>query len=238
MASPTSRRFAPRLGYSLLALAGLALFVSLGRWQLDRAEEKRGLVAAFQRGGDRLQELPTGLSPVERYQRLRARGRFDPTRQFLLDNMTLDGKVGFRVLTPLLLEDGRVLVVDRGFVPGSGDRSRLPDVTVQDSPRELTGRADTLPRPGIELTAPPATGWPRIVSFPRIEEIGEALGQAVFPQVLLLDADQPDGYLREWAPPTMGPDRHVGYAVQWFGFAVVTCILWVLLSFRTEESSK
>jgi surfeit locus 1 family protein len=232
----SSRRFAPRLGYSLLALAGLAFFLSLGCWQLDRAEEKRSLVAAFEQGGARLQELPGGLSPVERYQRLRARGRFDPTRQFLLDNMTFDGQAGFRVLTPLRLEDGRVLLVDRGFVPGSGDRSRLPDVAVQDLPREVVGRADTLPRPGIELTAPPATGWPRIVSFPRIEEIGAALGEPVFPQVLLLDADQPDGYGREWAPATMGPDRHVGYAVQWFGFALVTCIIWVLLSFRIEES--
>lgn len=238
MTGLSSRRFAPTLGYSLLALAGLALFLSLGRWQLDRAEEKRSLTAAFERGGGSLQELPAGLSPVDRYQRLRARGRFDPARQFLLDNMTFDGRAGFRVLTPLVLEDGRVLVVDRGFVPGSGDRSRLPDVTVQDQPREVTGRADTLPRPGIELAAPPAAGWPRIVSFPRIEEIGAALGQPVFPQVLLLDADQPDGYVREWAPPSMGPDRHVGYAVQWFGFAAVTCILWVLLSFRIEESHK
>lgn len=236
--SRASRRFAPTLGYSLLALAGLALFVSLGRWQLDRAGEKRALIEAFQRGGERLQELPTGLAPVERYQHLRARGRYDPARQFLLDNMTLDGLAGFRVLTPLVLEDGRVLVVDRGFVPGSGDRSRLPEVAVADSPREVAGRADTLPRPGIELESQPSDGWPRIVSFPRIEEIGAALGETVFPQVLLLDADQPDGYRREWTPAVMGPDRHVGYAVQWFGFAVVTCILWVLLSFRTEESQK
>jgi surfeit locus 1 family protein len=233
-----SRRFAPSLGFSLLALAGFALFVSLGRWQLDRAEEKRALLGSFERGGERVQELPTGLAPVERYQHLRARGRYDPSRQFLLDNMTWDGQAGFRVLTPLLLEDGRVLLVDRGFVPGHGDRSRLPDIAVQDSPRQVAGRADTLPRPGIELEAPPAAGWPRIVSFPRIEEIGAVLGQAVYPQVLLLDADQPDGFVRQWAPVAMGPDRHVGYAVQWFGFAAVNCILWVLLSFKNEESTQ
>jgi surfeit locus 1 family protein len=237
VAGRASRRFAPTLGFSLLALAGLALFVALGRWQLDRAEEKRALLDAFARGGDRVLELPSGLSPVDRYQRLRARGRYDPARQFLLDNMTRDGQAGFRVLTPLALEDGRVLLVDRGFVPGSGDRSRLPDIAVQDTPREVAGRADSLPRPGIELEAPPATGWPRIVSFPRIEEIGDALGRRVFPQVLLLDADQPDGYARAWTPATAGPDRHVGYAVQWFGFAAVTAILWVLLSFRTKEST-
>lgn len=237
MAGRASRRFAPTLGFSLLALAGLALFASLGRWQLDRAQEKRDLLDAFARGGQRVLELPSGLAPVERYQHLRARGRYDPARQFLLDNMTHDGQAGFRVLTPLALEDGRVLLVDRGFVPGSGDRSRLPDIAVQDTPREVAGRADTLPRPGIELEAPQATGWPRIVSFPRIEEIGDALGQRVFPQVLLLDADQPDGYVRGWTPATMGPDRHVGYAVQWFGFAAVTAILWVLLSFRTKEST-
>lgn len=231
-----ARRFAPRAGWSLLALAGLALFLSLGRWQLDRAAEKRALVAGFDRGGAALAELPPGLAPVQRFQRLRAQGRYDPARQFLLDNMTADGVAGYRVLTPLVLDDGRVLLVDRGFVPGSGDRSRLPDVTVGGQPREVTGRADTLPRPGIELTAPPASGWPRIVGFPRIEEIEVALGQPTFPQLLLLDPDQPDGYRRQWAPPALGPDRHLGYAVQWFAFAATVCVIWVLLSFRTVET--
>ncbi len=236
MAVPAPRRFAPTPGFSLLALAGLVLFVSLGRWQLDRAEEKGALLEAFARGEERVQDLPAGLAPVARYQRLRAQGRYDPARQFLLDNMTYDGRAGYRVLTPLELPDGRILVVDRGFVPGSGDRRRLPEIGVQDTPREVTGRADTLPRPGIELEAPASSGWPRIVSFPRIEQLGADLGRPVFPQVLLLDPDRPDGYVREWAPATLGPQRHIGYAVQWFCFAAVVCILWVVLSFRSKES--
>ena len=236
MAAAGSRRFAPSLAWTLVALAGLALFVSLGLWQLGRADEKRARLAGYASGGDQLLALPADFAPVERYQRLSARGRYDASRQFLLDNMTHDGQAGFRVLTPLVLEDGRVLVVDRGFTPGYGDRSRLPEIGVDEAPRAVEGRADYLPRPGIELAAAAAPGWPRIVGFPRIEELQEALGQPTYPQLLLLDADQPDGFVREWQPPTMAPERHVGYAVQWFGFAVAVCVIWVLLSMRREES--
>jgi len=236
VAAAGSRRFAPSPAWTLVALVGLALFVSLGLWQLGRADEKRARLAGYASGGDQLLALPADFAPVERYQRLSARGRYDPSRQFLLDNMTYDGQAGFRVLTPLLLDDGRVLVVDRGFTPGFGDRSRLPEIGVDDAPREVLGRADYLPRPGIELAASVATGWPRIVGFPRIEELQEALGQPTYPQLLLLDATEPDGFVRDWQPPTLGPERHVGYAVQWFGFAVAVCVIWVLLSMRREES--
>ena len=237
LSSLAHRRFAPALHWTLLAALGVALFVSLGRWQLHRAEEKRVLFAGFAAGSAAAVMLPENFRPIERYRRVTASGRYDSSRQFLLDNMTRDGVPGFHVLTPLLRYDSRVVLVDRGFVPLTGSRSDLPDLRVGEGERTVTGRADHLPQAAVTLAAAPATGWPRLVSFPRMPEVAEALSAQVYPQVVLLDADQPDGYLRDWRPPGMAPDRHVAYAVQWFGLAATVLVTWVVLSFKARESA-
>ena len=237
LSSLAHRRFAPALHWTLLAALGMVLFVSLGRWQLHRAEEKRALFAGFAAGSGAAVMLPENFRPVERYRRVTASGRYDSSRQFLLDNMTRDGVPGFHVLTPLVQYDSRVVLVDRGFVPLTGSRSDLPDLRVDEGQRTVTGRADNLPQAAVTLAAAPATGWPRIVSFPRMPEVAEALSAQVYPQVVLLDADQPDGYQRDWRPPGMAPDRHVAYAVQWFGLAATVLVTWVVLSFKARESA-
>jgi surfeit locus 1 family protein len=235
LSSLVRRRFAPALHWTLLAALGVALFVSLGRWQLHRAEEKRALFAGFAAGSGAAVILPEDFRAIERYRRVTARGHYDSSRQFLLDNMTHEGVPGFHVLTPLVQHDLRVVLVDRGFVPLTGSRSDLPDVTVDTGERSVTGRADNLPQAAVSLDAGPATGWPRIVSFPTMSEVATALSARLFPQVVLLDADQPDGFLRDWRPPGMPPDRHVAYAVQWFGLAATVFVTWVVLSFRHRE---
>lgn len=237
LSSLAHRRFAPALHWTLLAALGVALFVSLGRWQLHRAEEKRALFAGFAAGSGAAVMLPENYRPIERYQRVTASGHYDSSRQFLLDNMTRDGVPGFHVLTPLVQYDSRVVLVDRGFMPLAGSRSDLPDLRVDERQRTVTGRADNLPQAAVSLAAPPATGWPRIVSFPRMPEVAEALSAQAYPQVVLLDADLPDGYLRDWRPPGMAPDRHVAYAVQWFGLAATVLVTWVVLSFKARESA-
>lgn len=216
----------------MLALAGVVVFASLGRWQLGRAEEKRALFEGFAAGGATVVELPAGLEPVERYRRVRTQGRYDPSRQFLLDNMTHAGVPGYHVLTPLRRGDGSIVVVDRGFIPLTASRDALPDLAVGDAPRELTGRTDSLPRPAIEIKAPPAAHWPRIVSFPEVDDLAAALDARVHPQLLLLDAGEPDGFLRDWRPPGMSPEKHIGYAVQWFGLAAAVAFTWFVLSLK------
>jgi surfeit locus 1 family protein len=231
------RRFAPRIHWTLLALAGIALFVSLGRWQLGRAEEKRMLFESFAAGDVAAVALPGGLVPVERYRRVQASGRYDAGHQFLLDNMPREGVPGVHVLTPLVRDDGSVVIVDRGWIAMGGDRRALPALPVDEAPREVTGRADRLPRPGVELEAPPGSGWPRLVSFPTTADLAAALDAEVHPQVLLLDAGEPDGFTRDWQPPGMPPERHLGYAVQWFGLATAVAVTWLVLSFRPRKES-
>ena len=241
-ASPAPRRFAPPAWAVLLTAVALVAFVSLGTWQLGRAREKRGLIAEFAAGGrDTVETNGLDLGGLPRYQRVRLRGAYDPSRQVLLDNMpSAAGRPGYRVLTPLRRADGRGWVmVDRGWVPLGASREALPDVAVGAGERELSGVLDVLPEPGLRLgpaAAPGATGWPRLLLFPTEADLESALGLELETRIVLLDADLPDGYERSWRPATgFGPERHLGYALQWFAFAAVTVVIFIALNLRRPE---
>lgn len=232
-----SRVFAPSWLMTIVTLVLLATFLSLGRWQWHRAAEKQALWDSFARGTDALMALGSRrTTELDRYAHVSVLGRYEPERQFLLDNRTLDGRAGYEVLTPLRLPDQRVLLVNRGWVPFTGFRDRLPDVTLA-QPAELTvkGRLDELPRAGLASgrQAPATDGaWPRITNYPTADELERAFGGRIEPRMLLLDATEPNGYVRRWQPPGMAPIKHTSYAVQWWSFAVLLLGLFVGLNLR------
>lgn len=232
-----NRTFAPGLVPTLVMLPLLALLLSLGSWQLRRAQEKQALFDAFARGADATVTLPHGYAPVDRYAHVVTRGTYLPDRQILIDNMTHGERAGYRVLTPLQRTDGTVVLVDRGWVPlVGGARDRLPDVAVDAKPREIAGRADDLPRAGIDVDTPLGSGWPRVLSFPKQAQVEQVLERRVYPRIVLLDADRPDGFVRAWQPPGFPPDRHVGYAVQWFGLALTLVIIYLVVNLRKTDA--
>ena len=212
----------------------LVLLLSLGQWQLRRAAEK---TRVFERISA-VENLPALTAPVNdqqfeenRYRRLQLRGRYDGSQQLLLDNMTHEGQAGYHVLTLFRPEGAaRWLVVNRGWVRAAPDRRVLPEITVNEAVREIRGRIDTLPRPGLTLEAAVAeeeATWPQVVFFPSIDELEARLGKPLFRYQLWLDEEYPDGFVRAWAPRTMTPDQHIGYAIQWFGLASVLVVMAV-----------
>jgi surfeit locus 1 family protein len=230
-------RFAPRLVPTLLAAAAIALFSALGAWQLGRAGEKRALNRDFTVGGPAIdwRQLP---ADAPRFQHVSLSGHYDPEHQFLLDNRSHESVAGVEVLTPLVLDDGSAVIVNRGWLPFGATRQDLPSVIVGGEKRTVIGRIDALPRPGIWLKAPPAAGWPRLVQYPRMDDLSAALGRELAPRQVLLDAGVPDGYVRNWTVPGTTPDRHLGYAVQWFALAALAGAIWLVLGFRkTGEPS-
>lgn len=224
-------RFAPRPAATLATVAAVVAFAVLGNWQLGRAAEKRALAADFARAGPAL-ELPPDGALLPRYQRVQARGRYDAGRQFLLDNRSHAGAAGVEVLTPLLLADGGAVLVNRGWLPFGADRARLPDVAVDADPRSVAGRVSGLPRAPVELAAPPAADWPRLVNYPKHEELAAMLGRELRPGMILLDPAEPDGYARDWSVTGTSPERHLGYAVQWFALAATAAAIWIALSLK------
>lgn len=173
-----------------------------------------------------LEAVPTTAAAVtgNRYSQLRLAGRFDSSRQILLDAMVLDGVPGYHVLTPFRVEDGPEVLVNRGWIPAPKSRAELPDVAVDETPRNLLGRIDELPRPGLRLAQTERAeddAWPKRMLFPTIADAEAVLGVSLAPFQLLLAPGEPAGFERRWAPRVMAPDKHRGYALQWFAFAAV-----------------
>ena len=233
--------FRPRLLPSLFAAALCSLFVSLGSWQLGRADEKRAIMAAYEQRSasppvaiDFAAEDIAGL----RYQHVEVLGRFDADRQFLLDNKVRDGRAGYEVITPLRIP-GReqLLLVNRGWVPQAERRVLLPDVGVAGDELRLTGTLYVPYGEGYRLGGMDEgqLGWPRVIQYLDFDEIAQRLGQPVAPFTLRLDARAPEGYRRDWRPVPFPAQRHIAYAVQWFALAAALVLIYFFVTIKRRS---
>jgi surfeit locus 1 family protein len=226
----------------LLALAGACGW--LCAWQLQRAAESRELSARFAAAGDAgaLDAAPEVLTDDQRFQRVALKGRYVAATQVLLDDRIHDGAAGYEVLTALELADGRNVLVNRGWIRADADRRVLPEVSVDGDEREVSGRLERLPRPGLKLGssrgAAPADAPVIVAVYPTAADIGRWLRSRVPDYELLLDADANDGYVRDWQAPVMSPERHLAYAGQWlvFGLGSIAAAVAVVRSARASRT--
>jgi len=216
---------------TLVAL--LLLFFTAGFWQLSRADEKRAILEQFATAtsGEHIVGLvPDDAAEALRFRSLQITGRYAPERQILLDNMLDGGRSGYQVLTPFVT-GGQTVLVNRGWVVADADRTVLPGIEVGGEPRTIVARINTLPAPGLKLepVVDASRDWPRRLLFPAMAELSSALGVELPAYQLQLDAEEPDGYLRTWTITASGPEKHLGYAFQWFSFAALACLFYALL---------
>jgi surfeit locus 1 family protein len=232
-----SRIFAPRVFTTLLTIAMIVLLISLGRWQLRRAEEKRVLFDSFAAGTEAARPIDLATPPVRRYQHVEASGHYDQERQVLIDNMVNAERAGYFVITPFALTGGGWVLVNRGWVPLGASRAQRPAIAVAGDARVVRGRADHMPAPGIRMgtkaaLAPP---YPVVAGFPSRAEIAQLLREPSWTaatDLVLLDPGEPDGYVRNWSAPGFPPLRHIGYAVQWFALALTLAVIYVVTNLR------
>jgi len=228
------------LAWATPAFVLAAIFVLLGQWQLGRAREKESMVALVERA-ERLapRRLAAGVVPGPgRPVRVVARGYFDPSHEVLLDNQTHAGQAGVRVLTPFRIEgSASQLLVDRGWLPVDSTTRRPAAIAApSNGETELRGLLTALPGVGVRMgdgaiafgTEPP------LLAYLDQSMLRSALGDGLVAGLLRLDADLPDGFLRDYqpVPASMPPARHRGYALQWFALAATVVLTWGLLAFR------
>lgn len=227
-------RFRPGLLPSLLVLALLPMLVGLGCWQLQRAEEKRTLLAqeAAQRGA-----APLGVSEVERlaapaFRRVRLDGHFDAAHSLLLDNRQRGGRAGVELLQPFYdRPSGRWVLVNRGWLAWP-DRRTPPAFASPEG--ELSLLASVYRPPGITFLlgdGAPGLGWPRLVNAVDVVALWRELGREGLADELRL-APGPASYVGDWPVVSVGPERHLGYAVQWFALAATLLGLYLWLGLR------
>lgn len=231
---PHSRRYW-HFDWRLLLFSGLLLplLVSLGLWQLDRAAEKERKLEQWQQQSEMLSWSAHLTRGLEEGKPVSLAGRYGELT-WLLDNRTREGRVGYEVLTAFYPRTGPPVVVNRGWVPAPRHRDRLPDIITPDGPVELRGRLTEFPEPPVLGGSPShEPGWPRRVQSLSSGDAEQALGNEPADYIVrLADTEQAGAYRADWAPDTMGPQTHYGYALQWFSLALALVILTVVASYR------
>lgn len=233
----TQRRWQRASWFALaLTAGGIALFVRLGFWQLDRADQAQALLDAFAAGPkSAAQELAAIATnpPVERFPRVRARGHFVADRGYLRDEQLHSGRVGVEAYAPFAIEGvAALLLVDRGWIAwerASAARPLLPALPQGDM--ELSGLYAPFPGSGLRVgydASKQVAAWPKLTLSIDHDAIAMDLQQPLLPRVLLLDADPASGFERSWTPNLMPPQRHQAYAFQWFALAAAALGLFVL----------
>ncbi|MGM0639415.1 MAG: SURF1 family protein [Pseudomonadota bacterium] len=195
-----------------LVLLGLGL----GLWQWERADEKRDYLAALEAAPHL--EAPRQLPPDGSH--LTLSGHYLPDQTLFLDNRVLDGRHGVAPLTPLRTDDGRVWLVQRGFL-ASGAGRETPEVGTPEDRVTLVGRWQVAGK-GTPLFGPNREGQ-------RLQRIQLDAWEIRFAHDGWLHLEQGPGRLAPWwTPSVMPPSRHLGYAVQWWGLALAALVVMVI----------
>lgn len=228
---------------ALLALILFCAFVGLGNWQLNRAQEKRNLLAAF---ASRTLQPPYAASSLKddqdlRYYRASLRGTFDNAHTFLLDNKTYQGQVGYEVYTPFIVQGlSKAILIDRGFIPlVNHRRDNLPQIKSDTSQMTLLGMLNTPPTYFAfgKMLETQAMQNPLRVQYINLGELTKQLPYPLFAYILTISPQSPMAYATEWrAIITMSPEKHTGYAVQWFALALTLLILFVALNLEEKNN--
>jgi surfeit locus 1 family protein len=228
-----TRRFPrPRTLPTLAALVAIVVCVAAGTWQQQRLHAKEALRSQLDAAAH---VEPVALASLAndadwtamRYRPVVATGQFIASRQILIDNKVHAGRVGYDVVTPLALADGRAVLVDRGWTAQGASRSQIPEAPPPTGVVSVHGRL-AVPTAGyLELRREPPAGsvWQNLDPA----RFTAATGLEVLPVVVQATAAPvpDDGLVRDWPIPDFGVEVHRIYMVQWYAFAAVAALLWL-----------
>ncbi len=229
-------RFTPSWQMAILALFTILLFTRLGFWQLQRAHEKKQMLSAHQAFTQQAPILwePKSKLPVQ-YQQVRVHGHF-LSKTLLLDNQHYHHQFGYHVISPLVLKNGQILLVDRGWLVGDVTRQTLP---ITETPTGLISLRGS-------VYYPSAKNWrlgqllekeqadSAVIELIDTKLIGQFLHKSVYPFIIRLGKHEVSGFTREWAIVAMPPQRHYAYALQWFSMALVIFIIFIVLNSKKK----
>lgn len=235
-------------GWALAVLA-MALFCSLGVWQLDRGKQKQAMLVQSQGVLAARKPLPLSAAAdparAEAYDWAQGQGRFLDKPAVLLDNQISEGRSGvrvYRVFQPSMPQGDAAatppVLVELGWLPLPGDRA-LPRIESFTATTQVAGLLAPPPSAGLAaaVVSPQVDGNLLATSLDHAALAGALQLPMLAPRVLRLDPAFKVGYLRDLniLPNTLPPERHLGYAVQWFGLALTVLITALVLTLRKRR---
>ena len=186
---------------SVLIIATIAFLISLGFWQLDRADQKRTIEASIQKANTGVVELIVNQNELlnKEYYEVRLQGSYISDEQFIYDNQIVDQVSGYYVLTPFLLTgQSKAVMINRGFIPWNGRRDKLADIDVEATTREIKVQVSR-PIKRIELKASDISDqFPVLIQAIDFDVIEEMKSTSFINVIWLLERYSADGFVRKW----------------------------------------
>jgi cytochrome oxidase assembly protein ShyY1 len=230
------------LAFHLLVVAGIIAMIGLGSWQLRRLDERQAFNAIVEARYDAepvpLDELlsPTTDPDDVAWRPVTASGTYMPDDRVLIVNRSQNGRAGVNAVVPLRLGDGRILLVNRGFVPQTFDVPPAPSGEVT-----LTGRLRPSQERRLGQLSDAAEGELREAQRVDIERLAPQFGGPLVPMYVdLIESvpSEPEGVPEPVIAPDLSERNHLSYAVQWFVFAIAAGVGWVLAVRRSISTNR
>ncbi len=235
-----SFEYRPRAWATVAAIAGVAVTLALGNWQLNRAAEKQALADRYL---ERSSGPPVTLGAHDirtenvALRRVEARGRFEPAHMVYLDNRVYHKVPGYHVVVPLRISgSSRYVLVNRGWIAATRDRITVPRVDLPQEEVVVRGIATVPTDRYLELSPEVVQGkvWQNLA----LARYREATGLDVHPVLILQEAGAGDGLVRDWPAPDFGRNTHLAYAFQWFALAAAILIYYLVTHVRRKSAAR
>lgn len=225
--------FKPSLLGLLILIVCIPLFIKLGLWQYNKAQLGKEMQVSYSHS---LAQIPlilpnkiTNLADWN-YKKVKVKGYYETKYQILLDNQVESNIAGFYVITPLKLENSNdYVLINRGWIAGGDTHSDLPKFNTPDQIQELVGLA-WLPSKKIFTleSKPEKSTWNTVWQHMDMDLYQKAVPIHVLPIVIKLDPkSNAGGFVRNWQLPTSRITTNIGYAYQWFGFAIASILIFI-----------
>lgn len=223
----------PKDSLVLLALGGFLITAALGYWQLSRAQEKKQTDNAYQ------QAMLSPAIPFDydkepkQFEPIKIQGQYLPI-PILLDNQYYQHQFGYDVLTPFLLSNNQVILVDRGWVRGNPDRTTFPLIDFPKDIQLIEGQVYYFSKKSWVLGPDFEKKGKNILLIERFDKelMTKLLHKSVYPFIIRLNKKQKQGFIRDWAIVTVPASRHIAYAIQWFAMTLSLLIFMIIRQMR------
>jgi len=236
------RRFRPTLWATVFAVPALLILIALGTWQIERLHWKEGEIARrlehSQGPGIALPQAFPDPADVE-FTRVRLKGRFLHDQEFILGARTESGRVGYNIVTPFHLDDGRTLLVNRGWVP---ENRRDPATRAEGQIAgevEIEALLRTGGWKGVDFARPPNKPEDRFyfwLDLPVMAGyVDGPIVEAVYADAVA--SDVPGGLPIGGQTRIVLKNDHLEYAITWYSFAVILAVIYFLFHYRPEDEA-
>ena len=234
--------FSPGLLPTVVTVFLLYVMISLGQWQLSRADYKANL---HQKVTERknldpvsLRQLPHAIDDRV-FRPVIVEGVYDDRHHFLLDNRTHNGAVGYHVYTPLRMPDGSAILINRGWLKQGRTRQDLPQFDTPADAISSKGLIDKPPAKGVILAdnVHDNLQWPMVLQYLDPAELEQMLGYPLLPMIVWLDPGDAHGFERQIPALKLDSATNTGYAFQWFALSAALLIIFIAVNLKRTNKS-